>query len=415
MNNLTILFLATLLLVVCTQVWLARRQIRHVEVNRSAVPEPFREKIAPKTHKKAANYTIAKTRFSIVDYVVSALLLVIWTLGGGLQALDDLWRNLDWGVLATGTAFMVSVALIMGLLDLPASIYQTFVIEQRFGFNRMTPGLFLIDLIKKALLVVAIGVPLILAALWLMQEMGEWWWLYVWVLWTAFSLVATWAFPTLIAPLFNTFTPLQPGPVKERIQSLLERTGFSTHGIYAMDGSRRSTHGNAYFSGFGKSKRIVFFDSLLDSLADSEIEAVLAHELGHFKCRHVTKRLLLSFALSLCGLALLGWLIKQSWFYAGLGISQPSTYTALTLFILVAPVFTFFLQPLFAWGSRKHEFEADIFAAKHSDARELASALIKLYEENASTLTPDPVHSAFYDSHPPAPVRIAHLKSMIVT
>lgn len=410
MNSLTILFLFALLLTVLVQLWLARRQIRHVVANRRAVPEAFRKTITVEAHRKAADYTVAKTGFGVVDHIVGTLLLVIWTIGGGLDAVDRLCRSIEWSTLATGTVFILSVGLIAGALELPASVYRVFVLEQRFGFNRTTPGLFVMDLIKQSLLMLAIGTPLILAVLWLMQEMGSWWWLYVWMVWTLFGVIMVWAYPTLIAPLFNTFTPLQAGPLTDRIQSLLERTGFSSRGIYAMDGSRRSTHGNAYFTGFGRNKRIVFFDNLLQSLDEKEIEAVLAHELGHFRYRHVIKRLLLSAAISLGGLALLGWLIQQPWFYAGLGISQPSVHTALVLFIMVGPLFTFFLHPLFTWNSRKHELEADAFAVKHSDARGLVSALLKLYEENANTITPDPVHSAFYDSHPPPPVRIAQLQ-----
>jgi STE24 endopeptidase len=289
------------------------------------------------------------------------------------------------------------------------SVYETFVIENRFGFNKITPGLFLADLVKKTLLLGILGAPLILAALWLMQEAGALWWLYVWLLWSGFTLLLVWAYPTLIAPIFNKFTPLKEDSVRQRIQSLLERTGFRSRGIFIMDGSRRSAHGNAYFTGFGKSKRVVFFDTLLQHLGEKEIEAVLAHELGHFKRRHVIKRMILSFGMSLIGLAILGWLVTQPWFYAGLGITQPSTHAALTLFMLIGPVFTFFLQPLIAWGSRRYEYEADSFAAEQTDAGELVSALVKLYKENASTLTPDPLHSAFYDSHPPAALRIAHL------
>lgn len=410
MNNLTFLFLVTLCLVTFTQVWLARRQIQHVLANSGAVPKAFKEKIAPNAHKKAADYTVAKAKLGMFEHIGEAVLLVVWTVGGGLDALDQLWRSVGWGPLLTGTAFMLTVALIVAALELPAWIYRTFIIEQRFGFNRTTPGLFITDLIKKTFLLALIGVPLVLGILWLMQEMGRWWWLYVWVFWIAFILVMTWAYPALIAPMFNTFTPLKDSPVKQRIRSLLERTGFGSRGIYVMDGSRRSTHGNAYFTGFGKNKRIVFFDNLIESLTDKEVEAVLAHELGHFKRHHVTKRLCLSFAVSLCGLALLGWLIQQPWFYPGLGISQPSTHSALTLFVMVGPVFAFFLQPLFAWGARRHEFEADHFARRHTAAADLVSALVKLYEENASTLTPDPIYSTFYDSHPPAPVRIAHLE-----
>ena len=285
------------------------------------------------------------------------------------------------------------------------------MLEERFGFNKTTVRTFASDLGKQVILLLLIGAPLLLAVLWLMQKMGTYWWLYVWLLWTGFALLMYWAYPVLIAPLFNKFQPLEKEAARQRIESLLQRTGFRSRGIFVMDGSRRSAHGNAYFTGFGKNKRIVFFDTLLDTLADTEIEAVLAHELGHFKRRHVFKRMALTFSMGLAGLALLGWLIGESWFYTGLGVSSPSTYMALTLFMMVGPVFAFFMQPLFAWGSRRHEFEADLFAAEQTEPAELINALVKLYQENAATLTPDPLHSVFYDSHPPAPVRIARLQA----
>ncbi len=409
MNTFTIIFLTLLGLSLLVELWLANRHIRHVMANRDAVPEAFRQRIAPEDHRKAADYTIAHTRFGRIEDVYGAALLVLWTLGGGLEWLDRVWSGIGWGQLATGTGFMLSAFLIMGLFELPTSIYQTFVIENRFGFNKISPGLFVTDLVKKTLLLGILGTPLLLAALWLMQRAGALWWLYVWLLWSGFTLFLVWAYPALIAPIFNKFTPLKEDSVRQRIQALLERTGFRSRGIFVMDGSRRSAHGNAYFTGFGKTKRIVFFDTLLQHLGEKEIEAVLAHELGHFKRRHVIKRMILTFSMSLVGLALLGWLVTQPWFYAGLGMSQPSTYAALTLFMLVGPVFTFFLQPLMAWGSRRYEYEADSYAAEQTDAGELVSALVKLYKENASTLTPDPLHSAFYDSHPPAALRIAHL------
>lgn len=411
MNSLTVLFLITLGLMVSARLWLARRQLHHVLAHRGRVPKPFERKITLAVHKKAADYTVAKVRLGLIEIAVGAVLLILWTLGGGLDTLDRLWRHTDWDSIVVGVLFITSFVLIAGLLELPASVYRTFAIEQRFGFNRTTLGLFVTDLIKNTVLLIVIGVPLAFAALWLMQVAGPTWWLYVWLLWIGFSLLLTWAYPALIAPLFNTFTPLENESTKQRIQALLQRTGFASRGIFVMDGSRRSTHGNAYFTGFGRNKRIVFFDNLLQSLDDEEIEAVLAHELGHFKCHHVVKRLSLSFALSLCGLGILGWLAEQPWFYTGLGASEPSDYMALTLFIMVSPVFAFFFQPVLAWGSRRHEYEADAFAAKHANAKELIDALIKLYEENANTLTSDPLHSAFYDSHPPAASRIANLQA----
>ncbi len=409
MNTFTIIFISLLGLSLLTELWLASRHIRHVSANRDAVPKAFRRKISLDDHRKAANYTIAHTRFGRMEDIYGTVLLAIWTVGGGLEWLDRLVRNLGQNELVTGTLFILGAFIIMGLIELPISLYQVFVIENRFGFNKTTPGLFLGDLIKKTLLLGIIGMPLAMAALWLMQETGALWWVYVWLLWSGFTLFLVWAYPAWIAPIFNKFTPLKNNSVRERIQALLERTGFRSRGIFVMDGSRRSAHGNAYFTGFGKSKRIVFFDTLLEHLGEKEIEAVLAHELGHFKRKHVVKRMILTFGMSLFGLALLGWLITQPGFYTGLGMTQPSTHAALMLFMLVIPVFTFFLQPLFAWSSRRYEYEADSFAAEQTDARELVNALVKLYKENASTLTPDPLHSAFYDSHPPAALRIAHL------
>jgi STE24 endopeptidase len=409
MNSWTYLFLALLGIMLCTQLWLATRHIRHVGTHRRQVPAAFRRRIPLTAHRKAADYTIAKTRFRRVDGVIGALLLLGWTLGGWLDALDGLWRGFGFGALASGTGFMLSAWLLMAALDLPGSIYQTFVIEGRFGFNRTNPRLFAIDQLKSLLLLALFGTPLVAAVLWLMQGAGPWWWLYVWVLWIAFSLFMVWAYPTLIAPLFNRFKPLKAGTMRARIQALLRRTGFRSKGIFVVDSSRRTAHGNAYFTGLGRSKQIVFFDSLLKSLSAPEVEAVLAHELGHFKLRHVLKRMGLLMLTSFAALALLGWLIDQQWFYAGLGMREPSTHAALMLFVLVGPVFTFFLHPLLAWGSRKHEFEADSFAAGVTSARNLVSALVKLYKDNAATLTPDPLHSAFYDSHPPAAIRVANL------
>jgi STE24 endopeptidase len=408
----TQIFLILLTGTLLTRLWLARRHVRHVLDHRSRVPTPFRGKILLKAHRKAADYTVAKTRFAMVAGVIDALLLVGWTLGGGLEFLDQSWRSAGFGELVTGTLFLLSVFLIIGLLDLPATVYQTFIIEQRFGFNHSTPALFIADLLKQAVLLFVIGTPLALAALWLMQSAGTLWWFYLWLLWSGFTLLMIWAYPAVIAPLFNKFTPLKNRSVQTRIQALLRRTGFRSRGIFVMDGSRRSAHGNAYFTGFGRNKRVVFFDTLLKTLRGPEIEAVLAHELGHFHHRHIIKRIVMLFAMSLAGLALLGWLIQQPWFYQGLGVSTASAYAALILFLMAGPVFTFFLQPLMAWGSRRHEYQADAYAADQADIKPMISALVKLYRENASTLTPDPVYSAFYDSHPPASLRIAHLQSL---
>jgi STE24 endopeptidase len=403
------LFLILLGATLVTQLWLATRHIRYVAGHRRTVPRAFQRQVPLKSHRKAADYTIARTRFGRLDNILGAALLLFWTVGGGLGGMDQLARSFHWGDVVTGTVFMLGTFLIMGLLDLPGSIYATFVIEQRFGFNKTSVATFFADLVRTTLLLLGFGAPLILAVLWLMQEMGGYWWFHVWLLWTAFSLFMIWAYPTVIAPLFNRFQPLKQGAMRERIQRLLKRTGFKSRGIYVIDSSRRTAHGNAYFTGFGRSKRIVFFDSLLTSLRAPEVEAVLAHELGHFKRRHVVKRMLLMMVMSLTGLALLGWLIDKAWFYSGLGINQASTHTALMLFILAGPVFTYFLHPLYARSSRTHEYEADAFAVEQTGARPLVSALVKLYRDNASTLTPDPLHSAFYDSHPPAPLRIARL------
>ncbi len=413
MNTLTYLFFAALSLSLLVQIWLTLRQRRHVTAHRVAVPEAFAGRITLEAHQKAADYTRTNTRMDIVELFFGALLLLGWTLGGGLEWLDTQWRTLAWSPVMTGVAVIVSMTLISALLDLPFNIYRTFAIEQKFGFNRTTPGLFVTDLVKQTLLMAVIGLPLLWLVLWLMEGAGEFWWFYVWAVWTGFSLLMMWAYPAFIAPLFNKFKPLDDAQMKQRIEQLLERCGFTSKGVFVMDGSRRSSHGNAYFTGLGDNKRIVFFDTLLKSLNADEVEAVLAHELGHFKCHHIKKRIVSMAVISLLSLALLGGLMQYDDFYTGLGISRPSTYIALTLFMMVAPLFSIYLQPVFAWVSRKHEFEADDFAAQNSNADNLVKALVKLYEENANTLTPDPLYSAFHDSHPPASVRIAHLSAKL--
>lgn len=410
MNGFTLLFLTLLAVSTALQLWLAARHIRHVRAHRGHVPDAFHGVVPEQAHAKAADYTVIKTHLTRIDLVVDVALLLALTLGGGLQALDTYWRAHQWSTLVTGAAFLLSLLALLVLKDLPLQLYRTFAIEARFGFNRTTPRLFLVDLAKSIALGLLIGGPLLLAILWLMQRMGAWWWLYVWLIWNGFTLTLAWAYPVLIAPLFNRFRPLEDGPLMQRVLGLLERTGFRAAGVFVMDGSRRSAHGNAYFTGLGRHKRIVFFDTLLKGLEPAEIEAVLAHELGHFKLHHVRKRLAAGVALNFVALALLGVLAKAPWFYHGLGVRAPSMYMALALFLLAAPVFTFVLRPLFAWTSRRHEYEADRFAAAQSDGPTLARALVKLYEENAATLTPDPLHSAFYDSHPPAPARIARLR-----
>lgn len=410
MQTFTYIFLAFLLASTLVQIYLSLRQKQHVSGHRSAVPDAFADKISLQEHQKAADYTLAKGAFGRIEVLIGMVILLLWTLGGGLNWLDSLWRSLGWSDLYAGTAVIVSMMLISSLLDLPASLYRTFVLEERFGFNKMTAVTFMVDLLKGAALMLVIGVPLVILILWLMESAGAYWWLYAWAALTAFSLLMSWAYPKFIAPIFNKFSPLEEGEVAERINALLARTGFNSNGVFVMDGSRRSAHGNAYFTGFGKNKRIVFFDTLLKHLTPAQVEAVLAHELGHFKRKHVVKGMVLSMLLTLAGFAILAWLMQQEWFYAALGVSQSSTYMALLLFMLVSPVFTFFIGPLMAWWSRKHEFEADDFAAEQSSSAELIAALVGLYKENASTLTPDPVYSAFYDSHPPAAIRIAHLQ-----
>jgi STE24 endopeptidase len=408
----TWLFLSALAVATGVQLWLARRQIRHVRAHRGMVPDIFAEAIPLEAHQKAADYTIAKSQLGMLETVFGALALLALTLGGLLDRLGALWgRILEPQGLAHGVALCASVGVLLGALDLPFSVYRTFVVEARFGFNRMTTRLFFADLIKQTLLAAAFGIPFLLLVLWLIEAMGELWWLHAWLAWMAFNLLLLLIFPMFIAPLFNRFTPLQDPDLASRIEALLRRCGFRSSRLYVMDGSKRSSHGNAYFTGFGAAKRIVFFDTLLARLAPAEVEAVLAHELGHYKLRHILKRLILLFAVSLGMLWGLGQLIGARWFSEGLGVSSPSIAAALLLFLLVAPVFGFFLQPLSSLYSRRHEFEADAYAARHANAADLGSALVKLYKDNAATLTPDPLHSAFYDSHPPATIRIARLRA----
>jgi STE24 endopeptidase len=415
MNSFTWLFIAALATSILLRLWLAKRHITHIRKHRGSVPESFAERVTHEEHCKAADYTITNTHTGMLALGYDSLLLLGWTLGGGLEWLDGSWRTTGYNPVLTGTLVILSAMVLMTLLDLPFSIYHTFVTEERFGFNRSTPGVFISDLLKQAVLLAVIGGPLIALALWIMEASGGMWWLYVWVVWMTFTLVMFWAWPAVIAPLFNKFSPLEDATLKQRIQALMDKCGFRSKGIFVMDGSKRSGHGNAYFTGFGNNKRIVFFDTLLESLEPQEIEAVLAHELGHFRLKHIQKRLLSTMALSLAALALLGWLAGQSWFYHGLGISQPSAWMALLLFIMVLPVFSFFLQPLLSMLSRKHEFEADAYAVQQSSGTDLVHALVKMYRENASTLTPDPLYSAYHDSHPPAPVRIAHIYANINT
>ena len=409
MNSFTLIFVIAVALSLLVQQWLATRHIHHIQARRGQVPDAFAASITLATHQKAADYSIAKTRQSRIELLYDTALLLLWTLGGGLALLDALVQSSGWSPLASGVAVIMAFFFIGSLLDVPFAAWSTFGLETRFGFNRTTPTLFVTDLIKQALLLLLIGTPLIALILWLMQSAGSYWWLYVWAVWVGFSLLMMWAYPAFIAPLFNKFAPLENADLRSRIEALLTRCGFHSDGIFVMDGSRRSGHGNAYFTGLGRNKRIVFFDTLVNALEPDEIEAVLAHELGHFKRKHVQKRMIALMLLSLGGLALLGWLAGQPAFYRGLGVPEPALHMALLLFMLSAPVFSLFLQPVFSRLSRQHEFEADAYAAQQTGAHHLVSALVKLYRENASTLTPDPLYSAFHDSHPPAPVRVAKL------
>ncbi len=415
MNAFTLVFLVALAAGTLLKWWLARRQLDCVSGHRDRVPEAFSDTITLATHQRAADYTNTRTRMGMLETGVTALLLLVWTLGGGVDWLSGTWAASGLSPLLAGTGLLLSAFLIMGLLEMPFDVYRTFVIEERFGFNRTTPRLFIADAVKQAVLLMVLGAPIILLVLWLMAHAGALWWLTVWIVWMAFSLLLAWAYPALIAPWFNKFVPLDDSALKTRIEALLERNGFTSQGIFVVDGSKRSGHGNAYFTGLGSNKRIVFFDTLLRQLDPEEIEAVLAHEVGHFKRKHITKRIALMALVSLAGLGLLGWLIAAPWFYSGLGVTQPSLAAALLLFLLVVPVFTVFVQPLLSALSRKHEFEADEFAARQADAGKLVEALVKLYRENANTLTPDPLYSAFHDSHPPAPVRIANLRAKLAT
>ncbi len=412
MTLFSIIFILAIIFNLSLQLWLDRRHAKHIKAHRGEVPEAFAHAIPLAAHQKAADYTLAKLQFGFYEALISTVMLLLWTLGGGLDLLDTQLASLGLPELASGVMFMLGVFLLMSILGIPSSLYQTFVIEERFGFNRTTRKTFYTDLLKQAALLLVIGAPLTALVLWLMSNAGEFWWFYVWATWMGFSLIMMWAYPAVIAPMFNKFRPLEQDGLRQRIESLLSRNGFSSQGIFVMDGSQRSSHGNAYFTGFGANKRIVFFDTLLKDLEDDEIEAVLAHELGHFKCRHVIKNVIVMAILSLLGLAVLGTLIQHDWFYHGLGISQPSVHTAMILFLLVSPMFTVFIHPMMTWMSRKYEFEADSFAAKQANPATLIQALVKLYKENANTLTPDPLYSAFHDSHPPAPVRVAHLEAL---
>lgn len=409
----TVLFVSALGAGVLLRMWLATRHVRHIGANRHQVPPAFAERISLVSHQRAADYTVARVRLGMVELLVQAAWLIVLTLMGGLQAMIAvgalLPESLDW---LRPLLLLMMVACVGALIDVPFAWWRQFRLEEKFGFNRMTLRLFVSDLVKGALVAALLGLPLAAAVLGLMEAAGPSWWLWAWCVWMGFNLTVLLVYPTIIAPLFNRFEPLPEGPVRNRVEQLLRRTGFATGGLFVMDGSRRSAHGNAYFTGFGRSRRIVFYDTLLRQLEADEIEAVLAHELGHFRLRHLVRRLIMVALMSLGGLALLGWLSEQTWFYEGLGAS-PDAVTrdacALLLFMLVAPVFGFLFAPIGSWLSRRDEFAADAWAAAQTDARPLVGALLKLYQDNAATLTPDPLYSAVNDSHPPAPLRIGRL------
>lgn len=410
----SIIFLCFVALSTLVKLWLARRQLHYVSAHRSEIPVAFHDKITLDGHQKAADYTCAKTRFALRSVVFESVLLLAFTLGGGIQLLND-WALVTFdNPLLQGMGIIVSVLIIGAVLEIPFGLYSTFVIEARFGFNKMTLSLYVLDALKGLVLGAVLGLPLLWGVLWLMQQMGTYWWIYVWGVWVGFNLLLLFIYPSFIAPLFNKFQPMQDEATKTRIDALLRRCGFTSSGLFVMDGSKRSTHGNAYFTGFGKTKRIVFFDTLLQRLSPAEMDAVLAHELGHFKHRHVVQRIAVTFVVSLGFLWLLAQLMQSAWFYQGLGVTAQSTALALLLFFMALPAFTFLMQPLFSWYSRKHEFEADDYAAAQTNANDLATALVKLYQDNAKTLTPDPVYAAFYESHPPALERIGHLQRQSV-
>ena len=412
----TLLFSAALVLGLLLKLYLSSRQIRHVARHRDTVPPAFAATISLASHQKAADYTLTKARFGLLELAFGSAVLLGWTLLGGLDSLNQALANsalAQWGPLATQMALVAGFGLISGALDLPFTLYSTFRIEERFGFNKMSLQLWLADLFKSTLVGMVIGLPIVALILWLMNSAGPLWWLWAWAAWMGFNLLVLVLYPTVIAPIFNKFKPLEDDSLKARVTALMQRCGFAAKGLYVMDGSKRSAHANAYFTGFGAAKRVVFYDTLLKQLSPAEVDAVLAHELGHFKHKHIIQRIVMLFAMSLAGFALIGYLSQQIWFYTGLGVrpnlGAPNDALALLLFMLAIPLFSFFISPLMAQLSRQHEFQADAYAALQTDGRDLASALLKLYQDNASTLTPDPVFVKFYYSHPPASERLARM------
>jgi STE24 endopeptidase len=406
------------------KLWLNMRQINFIMAHQSAVPAPFDTRIDLDAHRKSARYAFVKLRMARLALYISTAILLIWTLGGGIAGLIQLVQHGFSHPLHFGVALLVIFSLLNSLFDLPLAFVNQFQIEQSFGFNRMTVKMWLTDLFKSTLLSFVVAVPLLYAVLAFIQWLPQTWWFWAWALFLSFNILMMWLYPTVIAPLFNKFTPLPDGELKTRLEALLTRCGFTAKGMFVMDGSRRSGHGNAYFTGFGRSKRIVFFDTLIEQLTPAQIEAVLAHELGHFHHKHILKRMFWMLPMSLAGFALLGFLVKQLWFYAGLGVSdefallpslaqQPTHLYAvgLLLFSLVLPVFLFILTPLFSMQSRRDEFQADAFAVKHANGQDLIDALVAMYHDNASFVGTDIWYSRFYDSHPPATIRVAQLKA----
>ena len=412
MHPVTVIFVIAVLVHLLVEGWLSRRQVASVLRHRTAIPAGFESVISPQEHARAADYSAARQRLGNLEMIYDAGVVLALTLGGGIAALGTWSASVVGAGVWGGTAHMLAVFAVMSVLGLPFSIYRTFVLEQRFGFNRTGPRTFVADLLKGWLLGLVLGGAVAAVVLWIMAGAGSSWWIAGWLAWLGVALLATWAWPRLIAPLFNRFTPLEDTSLRARIDALLARCDFHAKAVYVMDGSRRSAHGNAYFTGLGREKRIVFFDTLLSSLGPVQIESVLAHELAHFKLRHIPQRLAAGAAMSFIGFALLGWLSTQDWFYTALGVPSRSNSAALLLFLLVTPAFTWIVSPLLAAWSRRHEYEADAFAARHSDALALAEALVTLYKDNATTLTPDPIYSAFHDSHPPPAARIARLREL---